>query len=250
MFTRHLYESDEVIAALHWCIRKGRTSEAVFWCLELLDSEMETVVYEELYKIWLWYFGLGKLSASLSFANLDTHQDIIAFVSGLSRLPMEARDRSSLALLLYGSTDMKEPDRASHFPCLNHIVTNLKCSPIEQAFANATYQGKARLAFDLSRPLWQTPRRVYELLDQIQQIKHKGTLSEILTVFEVNEGRCVWAGRACAVASVCLDMKRVKESLKPLHLTVPVELVADIEDWKQLVGRRSRRVVAIPYECL
>lgn len=250
MFTRHFYRSDEVVSALHWCIQKGRTQEAVFWCLELIDSEMKETVVQELYLVWLWYFGIGNLSALLSIANLDTEQDIYTVVCGLSRLPKEARDRSVLVLLYYGSQDIKQPDRASAFPCLEPVFQQMLCSPLEKAFANAVYQGKSRLAFDLSRALWQTPRRVYDLLEQIQQKKHKGTLSEVLTVLELNDATCSWGTRACAIATVCLDGKRVKHSLKPLSPSLPPELICSLEDWKQMSGRRKRRSFAIPYECL
>lgn len=250
MFTRHLYEDDEVIASLHWCIRKGRTKEALFWCLELLDSEMEQHLLEELYKLWIGYFGIGKLSALLTFANLETQKDILSFVCGLSRLSDKTRDGSTFLLLFYGAMDEKQPDRASGFSCLNGLFQEFDCSDLEKAFANAVYQGKARLAFDLSRPLWLNPRRVYEILDRIQQIKHKGLLSEHLSLFEFNETTAEWESRACAIAAVSLDKKRLLESLKPLHLEIPVEIAISIQEWKERVGRRNRRVFAIPHECL
>ncbi len=250
MFTRHFYEDDEVIASLRWCIRKGRTKEALFWCLELLESEMNQTLLQELYSIWIWYFGIGKISALLFYANLDTQKDILSFVSGLSRLSDKARDKSTLVLLLYGAIDEKQPDRASDFPCLHPIFQSMGCSDLEKAFANAVYQGKTRLAFDLSRPLWSNPRRVYEMLDKIQQIKHKAVLTDYISLFEFNEAGIEWPTRACMIAAVCLDHKRLQESLKPLNLEIPPDLVATIEEWKEIVGRRKRRVFPIPHECL
>lgn len=247
MLTRHFYEDDEVIASLRWCIRKGRTKEALFWCLELLESEMKECLMQELYATWIWYFGVGKLSALVSFGNLDTENDILSFACGLSRLPDKSRDRSTLVLLLYGAMDTIQPDRASEFPCLKPIFQEIGCNDIEKAFANSVYQGKARLAFDLSRPLWSNPRRVYEILDKIQQLKHKQALTEYITLFELNDES---ASRACAIAAVCLDRKRLADSLNPLNLQLPAELVATVEEWKEMVGRRKRRVFAIPHECL
>jgi hypothetical protein len=250
MFTRHLYKDDEVIAALRWCIRKGRTKEALFWCLELLDSEMKETLMQELYETWIWYFGIGKLSALVSFANLETDQEILRFVCGLSRLPTGARDRSTLVLLLHGAMDEKQPDRASGFPCLKPLFEKMNCSDLEKAFANAAYQGKARLAFDLSRPLWSEKSRVYEILDGIQRIKHKGLLTEQTSLFEFNESGTEWPTRACAIAAICLDRKRLTESLKLLNLDPPPDLIASLEEWKECAGRRKRRIFPIPHESL
>jgi hypothetical protein len=250
MFTRHLYEDDEVVEALRWCIRKGRTKEALFWALELLDSEMKDTLIQELYMTWLWYVGIGNLAALLSFANLETDTDLLSFVCGLSRLSDKARDRSTFVLLLYGTLDETQPDRASDFPCLYALFQSMNCSALEKAFASSVYQGKARLAFDLSRSLWSTPRRIYEILDRIQQIKHKGALSEAISLFELNETMAEWESRACAIASVSLEKKRLTDSLKPLNLELPAELVASVEEWKEVVGRRKRRCFSIPHECL
>jgi hypothetical protein len=40
------------------------------------------------------------------------------------------------------------------------------------------------------------------------------------------------------------------ESLKLLNLEMPVEIVASIEEWREKLGRRARRVFPIPHECL
>lgn len=251
MFTRHLYQHDEVISALHWCLRTGRAKEALFWCTELLDSEMEETIHKELFLGWLWLFGIGRLSILPSLSNLVTKEDILQLVYNMARLPNEARDRSVLVLLLLGSSDEKQPDRASGFSCLQPLFDSIQCSPLEKAFASAVYQGKSRLAFDLSRPLWQTnPRRVYDLLDRIQEIKHKGTLSEHLTLLEFHETTLVWPIRACAVACVCLDKKRIHRSLKPLDCTLPSDVQTSLSEWNTLLGRRKRRMYSIPQECI
>ena len=250
MLTRHFYEDDEVKASLRWCMRKGRIREALFWCLELLDSEMEDLVQQELYTTWVWYFGIGKLSALLLITSLDTRANLLGFVYGLTRLSNESRDKSTLVLLLYGAIDRLQPDRANGFPCLQPLFQELACSAIEQAFANAVYQGKARLAFDLSRPLWSNKRRVYEILDRVQLIKHKGSLSDCMTLFEFQDDGNSWPTRACAIASACLDKKRLQESLKPIQMELPPDLVAFLEECKELTGRRARRLYPVIHESL
>jgi len=247
MFTRHFYEVDEVVAALRWCMRQGRIQEALFWCLELLDSELLDKVRDELYTNWLWLFGLGSLSA------LPLLQDYtcLELVYGLTRLPKEKRDRSILVLLLFGSMDTVAPDRPSYIPCLEPLFEQKECTGLERAFLSAVYQGKSRVAFDLSRPLWQQDAtRVFELLQEIQRFKHnQESLAESLTLLEF-QSIDPWATRACAIGSVCLDKKRLQNSLKPLDTELPPHLVATLEEWKEITGRRKRRIFAIPHECL
>ncbi len=247
MFTRHFYEVDEVVAALRWCMRQGRTKEALFWCLELVDSEMVDRLREELYTSWLWLFGLGCLSG----LQLLQEEDYIGTVYALTRLSKEKRDRSVLLLLLLGSTDTQQPDRPSFFPSLQSFFEEKQCSALEQAFLSSVYQGKSRLAFDLSRPLWQeNPTRVFELLQDIQQKKYnQSNLAEILTLLEFQSME-TWATRACAIGAVCLEKKRLLQSLKPIEVSLSPELIASIEEWKELTGRRKRRQFGIPIECL
>lgn len=246
MFTRHFYQVEEVIAALHWSMKQGKIQEALFWCEELLDSDLHDRLQEEVRKVWLWYFGIGCLAAVPHLEN----EEILITVYGLTRLRKERRDRSVLALLLLG-LETQQPDRISCFPQLNHLFQQEKCSELEQALLSAVYQGKSRLAFALSRPLWQAnPRRVYTLLQGLQTLKHKKEqLAEVLTIFELNEN-LTWPMRACAIAAVCLDSKRLTESLQPLICTLPIEIQQYLSEWKSLVGRRKRRIFKIPSECL
>lgn len=247
MFTRHLYEADEVIAALKWCMRQGRIQEALFWCEELIESEMEEELKTVLYSSWLWYFGLSCLSALPSLQE----EDYIGFVYGCTRLAKERRDRSILVLLLYASMDQEMPDRPSYFPQLQKFFQEQNCSELEKAFLSSVYQGKSRVAFDLSRSLWQEDsRRTFELLNQLQVIKHnQSSLSDCLTLLEFQTEE-VWGSRACAVAAVSLDKKRLLPSLKPLDMKIPEPLLNTMQEWKNLTGRRKRRIYKIPEECL
>ena len=248
MFTRHLYECDEVIAALHWCIKRGRLKEAVFWCLELLDSEMIETLQRELLSVWLWYFSLGCLAALPELFG-DTREELLLTVCKLTRLPTERRDRSVLGLCILG-LETQQPDRNSHFDCLEPLFQLHNCSELEKAFLSSVYQGKTQLAFGLSRPLWQEkPTRVYTLLQEVQTLKHKSSLGETLTLLELY-GVETWPTRACAVAAVCLDSKRLNKSLQPLQFSIPHEVEECIREWTRCVGRRQRRAFEIPIEAI
>lgn len=247
MVSRHFYEIDEVFAALRWCMRQGRCKEALFWSVELLESELEERLREELYKNWLHLFGISCLSALF----LLQEEDSLGTVYALTRLPKERRDRSTLALVLLGASDTEQPDRASWFPSLDFLFEEKECSLLERAFLSSVYQGKSRLAFDLSRPLWQkNPTRVFDLLHTLQLKKHNNsTLAECLTLLELQSVE-PWLTRACAIAAVCLDKKRLAASLQPLQPQLPSEILESLTEWRGLVGRRKRRIYSIPQECL
>ena len=51
--TLHLYRYDEVLASLEWSIVNRAHTEAVFWGLELYDSDMLAETPELLGKIWM-----------------------------------------------------------------------------------------------------------------------------------------------------------------------------------------------------
>lgn len=252
MFTRHFYEAEEVVLALRWCVKRGRLKESLFWCLELLDSEMNLELQKELSLLWLWYFGVGRLSANPFLQSLETREDYLNYVSSLTRLPKECRNRSVLTLLVLGSIDEKQPDRPSEFPCLNPLFKEMNCSDVEKGFLRSVYQGKSRLAFDLSRPLWQSnPSRTYELIQKIQEVKHKNeSLSEILTLLQLNEDEDPWPMRCLTVAAVCLNAKQLRSSLLDFQPSLTPDMKECIGEWDSMLGRRKRREFAIPTECL
>lgn len=88
--TRHLYAEDEVVAALQFCVLRGRCVEAAFWCEELLYSEMIEPLLEGLRRIWLYGFGIGALNWYRAFESIAGQaelnvDELVGLVVGLSR---------------------------------------------------------------------------------------------------------------------------------------------------------------------
>ena len=138
MLTRHLYELDEVAAAIIWCIKNQRMEEVVFWTQEIIDSEMIDSLYTTLYYALIWLFGVRKISCLFELYDLFhkeddlTDDEIIAFVVRLSRLSGTYKDASILSLLIFGSIDKDQPD---------FVVSN-KHVESEEAFLHACWQGR------------------------------------------------------------------------------------------------------------
>jgi hypothetical protein len=258
MLTRHLYEADEVAAALLWSIRRGKLDEVAFWSLELIDSEMIDDLYKTLYMAWLWLFGCAQLEYIRQLHLLfhrdqeTTDRDIIELACGLARLPKEARDRSVLTLLLLGTTDKVAWDRTNECKKLTSFFEAYKPTKEERAFLRACYQGKTRLAWQLSIPLWQQDtRRTFELLRSLEmRTNGSAALCHCLEILEENECDLDWAVRACAVASSCLDSPRLLQSTYALNTQLPKEIETSLLEWKGLEGRKARRVFRIPTDCL
>ena len=59
--TKHYYAVDEVRAALAYACKEHKQEEAIFWCNELVVSNMANQALETLMDTWLWTYGPCKL---------------------------------------------------------------------------------------------------------------------------------------------------------------------------------------------
>ena len=231
MLTRNLYRLDEVKAALSWCIKSRRMNEIAFWTQELIDSELYEDLFDTLKSTWLWLYGLQAVDWYLQFSAMMespepvTEEEMIGFACSLAFCK---KDASVLALLSYGLADIKEPDRVSPI-----VIKSKTQSDLELAFLRACKQGKARLAFDLARPLWFDRNRMDTLLL---------SLKDHPFLYKLKKDS--WAEKAAAIGFVCMT-----EKTKPITMKVPDYVSTLLDEWSQLKGR-SRRVYAIPHECL
>ena len=232
MLTRNLYRLDEVKAALSWCIKSRRVKEVAFWTQELIESELYDDIFETLTSTWIWFHGLAaidwfcKYSTMLQSPDPVTEDEMMAFATTLASLP---KDASVLALLTYGLADIeKEPDRVS--PIKVSIKTE---SDLELTFLRACRQGKARLAFDLSRGLWSDKDRMLKLL----------TASKPHAIWE-HLDLDTWAHRAFSVGFLCMHQPIRSTEIKIANDAIPL-----LAEWSTLKGR-ARRVYAIPQSSL
>jgi hypothetical protein len=62
VLTKHLYELEEVRAALLWSIKQGRLFDMVFWLDELEDSCYGSEAGRLLWVAWMLWIGVGRLS--------------------------------------------------------------------------------------------------------------------------------------------------------------------------------------------
>jgi hypothetical protein len=265
MLTRHLYRYDEVRAALLWCIASKRTTEAIFWVQELLDSGCYTELYQVLFEGWLWSVGIARLEWFRQFWILFEKPDVneeelLLLANGLLRLPV--RDSTVLHLLFHGPTHSIErlpptPKTDAFLPLVSEIAN----TPLKQALVRYFRVGKVISAWILAYQLfrqegedaWWDFLSRYELVSQgspsVRQC-FEGFRGVCESLFPEDESVQL-ACRATAVAFLCLSPSRQNKSIYCLS-EVPLDThsASCLAEWKSLEGRRKRRVYAPPSDCL
>lgn len=230
--TRHLYDEDEVVAALQFCVLRGRTIEAVFWCEELLYSEMSDPLLEGLRRIWLYGFGIGALAWFREFQRITAQDELdidemVGLVIWLSRLGLRGR-RDITYLILAGSP---VPAEQAMFSIVPKGFTGA-----DAYFIACVEQGRTISAW---RALGST---VAAALPAAAQRKHGEAGMDACTLLIEYP--------ALAVAALCLLKGELAARLAEAPLGTLSELDKARAEWAPLLGRRGRRQYPIPHECL
>ena len=101
--TLHLYRYEEVLSSVRWSLIKQSHTEAIFWSLELYDSDMMDDLSDLLISTWVQWIGFGKSSfpviTDILKVNEMDRDEFIQTVYTLCRLP---RDLTGFNLLLNG----------------------------------------------------------------------------------------------------------------------------------------------------
>lgn len=254
MLSRHLYEIDEVVAALMWSCKQRRLMEAAFWCQELIDTDMIEEIYRALYTFWIWQIGIARLDLFIELYILfhreeeTSAKDIHQMVIRMANTKAHERDSSIFILLILGLNDKEPIDRTGEVSSLEYFFVSNSVDDHEKAFLRACYQGKARLAWFLSIPLWQKDNlRVWKLLHLCIQQKHP-TIPSLINFLQEDECGLSWEVKACAISIACLPTT-YKYKTFPSTL-ISKEIEEALEQWQSLAGRRKRRQYAIPHDCL
>jgi len=120
--TCHLYRVEEVIAALRWSLICHSYTEAIYWALELFDSEYLTEAFDCLMKTYLLYIGI------------KTHPAL--YEQLLSMRASDELDRNEFILLVYNLARTKRRDATP----MHLILTGLMEVAWKPSFAHKTYE--------------------------------------------------------------------------------------------------------------
>jgi hypothetical protein len=257
MFTRHLYRYDEVRSALLWCIVHKRTTEAIFWTQELLDSGCHTELFQILFEGWIWFVGVTRMEWFRQYWILYEKPDVneeelISLVNTLLRIP--ERDSSVLFLLLQGPTEQIErfpptPKAEKHIAQLGNLVDN----PLKQYLIRAFHLGKASAAWTLANQLLLEERDdvFWNLIGKLDLHDVLPSLRESCSTLFPEDSTLKLASQVLAVGFLCLSPKHQTKSCEALSkYETDSNTHKQQAEWKSLEGRRKRRIFAPHPDCL
>jgi hypothetical protein len=228
--TKNLYREDEVVAALKWCLMRGRRDEAIFWLEECMDSGMHAQVLESL--LWAWCFSCGPSALPwLGMLHLRiqegvTEEHLYELTHVLLQYRLTYPDSTAFVLLAKGLSHKGAAHSAPDY------ITRAAATPLEAALL----QGKAELAWYIARPLWaKCPwSRLLPAAPWVQQLE---TITEWFPVWNVE---MTWPVRAVAIAAAAAAARGVTP-VAPFTIPEPTNRDAPM---------RARRLYTIPVECL
>jgi len=230
--TRHLYAEDEVVAALQFCVLRGRPVEAAFWCEELLYSEMIDPLLEGLRRIWLYGFGIGALNWYRAFERLAAQaelnvDELVGLVVGLCRAGTAGR-RDISYLILAGSS---EPAEQAAF-----CIGPKGFTGADAYFIACIQQGRTISAWRALGSVTGPALRV------AAERKHGAAgldACDLLVEYP-----------ALTVAALCLPKGELSQRLAEPVLGTLREVESARAEWEPLLGRKARRQYPIPSESL
>ena len=255
--TRHFYNLDEVTAALSYCCREHKTTEALFWLFELIQSDEAELGAKVLVEVYLMRYGIKYLSwfseiHDLMLAEaLDTNK-LLLLCYQLCRF--DQQDSSLLSLIMINLKDMKQsfPPLRLHESGVGTGAADRR-HPIEKYFINTLYARKIRGA------LWAAPRCSTDIVLQTATSIANSMPPVFQKVFYAAKDLNSWSGLTyCPLASmimcfmiICIEPAHYGRLIEPVKLTqLPESYTISINEWILMEGRRARRIYTIPHEAL
>ena len=239
--TIHLYRKDEALASIRWAILSRNHTEAIFWTLELYDSNMEQDAIHMLYTVWLSRIGFapGSLKAlkelqDLSIADRDTWCQTI-----FSWCRFAIHDTTIFHILLRGAsipTDWKPRGvHSNDYPTLTAAFTD---TLLRRKLLDAWYIARAMPPIDQ----WTVLVRIVETKESCYKEWLNAIQSSSLTDVEQRAAMCcvITLDPALVVATL---------GLRPSG-TLPSELIDTIASWDAEDSLRKRRAYKVRYEAI
>lgn len=238
--TLHLYRRDEVLAAMRWAIITRNVHEAIFWGLELFDSDMEQDALEMLEFTWITQIGFGSFSFLRQILSIYKSSEL---------------DRNSWINLLYSLTTLKIHDSTAYYLLIRGTTTGSDWIPrfshkityvtLIDALKDTLKRGKLLEAWLISRAI--DTREQWSILENIaSQQSRQEALAELRS-----SKLSLYEQLAAAFVLVTLDDKRWLAANEPLNKKdLPSEVKSSIDEWNAEESLRLRRVYKIRPEAL
>jgi hypothetical protein len=238
--TIHLYLYEEVLASLRWAIMIRNYTEAIFWALELYDSDMLDVT--PLIEFWIQQTGftLGSLSTLASLLSLKdlTRGQFIYSIYAWCRLET---DPTCFHLLIRGS--LRPHTWTINFPHL------MEFKDLSQAAYNCLTRRKLTESWLIARGL--SAEDQWSLIDRFRSTDDLINLINLIKGLDISD--CL--KRVACFTIVSLPRVELDKCfiIPPLR-DVPDELIERIDEWDNEESIKLRRQYkvrpeAIAYTC-
>jgi hypothetical protein len=258
--SRHFYSLDEVQAALLYTTSRNNSTEALFWCQELILSGCVGESISTLFQSWLWNTGPMRLQwlidASKTLATDElSEDDILLSTYQLSTIHHTNRDNSLWNILvLIAQNPDRMPDTVTRKT--PHVIPSE--DEKEVYFVRAMFQGKSQSAWWIAQYI--EPDRIWTLLDWFAENIHSKFISQYKTCLEALQNYEKLLGyksdeydiivRCAAILMMCIGSDKQNDSFKEQVLEIDKNNLQTLNELATSVGRRERRVHQIPNACL
>lgn len=234
MYTRHFYKSDEVRAALQYAIHRSRTIEALFWLKELDDSK-DTSIQNVLFSCWFHSVGLTDLGILKKILKFEDTYNVVCTMSSNS-----IKTGGLKLHYLYALTD----ENVAKIPPfkLDPLLHN-KSKDLEN-LARVVLLHNTSSALKLSKNAW-----CDTWILRIANYKLNTEQLELITLLLNHKYRYNWYVRCAIICILCMTKLELSTAFPPCT-ALTVENAMHLDNWDNCIGRKTRRVYAIPQECL
>lgn len=241
LYTRHFYRIDEVKAALQYCISNKRSEEALFWALELFDSEDFKSIQNTLLNTWFHTIGLGNFNILKDIFELTN--DSIKILNIVYAMCYVKRDCTLPVMYLYGLTNKQYKNRNIVFEIPKDLIQDNK---VVDTFIRSCLLGKYLDAWLLSVSSW---KHCEQYIEKILRYKYsKQYVFDIYNYLKTTKSINKYYSRCTLIGLACFAEKYYEE---PVSYYKKFDHLNDtIQAWNACLTKRKRRVFVIPKECL
>lgn len=268
--SRHFYSLDEVQAALLYTVTNSNTSEALFWCNELILSGCIAEAISTLFQSWLWSVNFTRLEWLIEAWNTLasdelTEQNILLATYKLATIPFGKKDCSLWNIIVLTAENReKMPDRVTpKMPSVSSVAGQPELSEIELYFLRAVYQGKARSAWWAAQ--FMNKKRTWELLRSLSEssecaMKYKVCFDALLGYekllgYSSSEYDDIMLCTGILMLSIlsggaAWGSSRVTNSFAEFSKEIDSYNTKLLQDLTKVTGTKDARAYSIPIMCL
>lgn len=238
----HIYQYEEVISAFRWAIITHNSREAVFWGLELYDSNMMEDIFEVLATLWIEHCGFGKhcLASLYDILHCQKSEDLEreAWIKSVYTWSnVRTADSTAFQILVRGALISK-----IWSPYFKHSNTY---ETLDGALMDCLKRGKLLEGWSIARGI--TSEEVWKVVEA--RCEALSRLQHFHTIKTLDVPDCL---RRCA----CIILATISEhtlaaSLESLHIIcIPSEIQSMVHDLDIELSLRKRRAFKIRPESM